>query len=229
MAYDPPTLAELRAKVLRDLRDPNGDTFTTSQVDDFINMGIVELNRARPIETRTEYSGDTDFTTDSIPFNYVFRVDLCRQYNATDTKVWSTLHPSDTSHGYGAAGWEFFGGKLILGGQLVNGIENMVELYTADQVTLAVWGYGDRDLLVGDTDEVADFESGQDELAVRAYAQYAGTTALNEDRALFQQWQTDSNNADVSSTQLQGMQGAAEQRWSRMRSRIFLLRHPATG
>ena len=48
--YAPPTLADLWALVGRDLTDPSNKVFNTSQLTDYINGGIAELNRVRPLE-----------------------------------------------------------------------------------------------------------------------------------------------------------------------------------
>ena len=52
MVYSPPTLDELRARVARDLQDPTLQAFTTSDIDDYINGGISEINGLRPLETK---------------------------------------------------------------------------------------------------------------------------------------------------------------------------------
>ena len=228
MPYDvQPTLAELREKVRRDLRDSEG-VFLDAQVTDFIQMGMVELNRTRPVEKRVEYAGDTDFASEVLPFTYVFAVELSTRRDVADVHQWETIHPMNASHGYGRNGWEFWAGRLHLWSGHVSGIANNVDRYGADQVTIAVWGYGDRALPELDAD-IMDFTDSVDEMAVRKYAQFEGLRALDQDRALFAQWQTQANNSDISTTQLNQMVNAASGDWDRMRKRIFTIRRPLTG
>jgi hypothetical protein len=59
-----------------------------------------------------------------------------------------------------------------------------------------------------------------DEAAVRAFCRLQGLRALVEDRALFTQWQTQTNNADISPTQLGNMKSEAYREWERMVARI---------
>lgn len=227
MAYDAPTLAELRASVLRDLRDAGQDTFATALVNSFINMGIAELNAIRPIETRIQYAGDQDWTQE-LPFTEVFACELAIEPEVGDTLHWDALHPADHARGYGRSGWDYFARRLMLSGQHTEGIANLVDRYGAGQVHIGLWGYADRDLLINDAD-VASFQTALDELIVRGYAKSEGFRALASDRALFQQWQENSNNSDVSPTQLNNMLGQAQGDFDRMRKRHHLMRRPRTG
>ncbi len=227
MTYTPPTLAELRTGILRDLRDADAEVFTVEQVNDFIRLGIMELNRARPLSTRIEYPGDTDFLVDALPFSYVFMVQIAVQRSVDDVRQWETLHPANATHGYGADnGWDYFAGHLMLWSMHVSGIANNVAKYGADQVTIAVWGYADRDLPDSVDGVAVPLMDSTDELAVRKYAQYEGLKALDQDRALFAQWQAANNSADISPTQLLNMVGQASSDWREMRRRIFVIRRP---
>lgn len=231
MTYAAPTLADLRVAVARDLRDATNDTFTLDQVLDYINEGIVEINRIRPVEDREEYEGD-DALTD-LPFNYVFMVEFCSQANAGDPLNWSTINPSEEEVGYGRNGWTYFGHTLHLAPQIVYSIDRAVTALTAAQVHLAIWGYVDRDLLTADTDDgedvLAPFADGQEEFAVRKFARLAGFRALSLDRALFQQWQQQANNSDISETQLNAMVNTYETDWERLRKGLYTIRRPAVG
>jgi hypothetical protein len=228
VAYDPPTLTELEARVARDLRDPDLDTFTTAQLDDFINMGIAELNTIRPKESRVVYQGDKDWATDLLPFNYVWMVEIAVEANVGDTLMYSPIHAAAVDFGYERSGWEFYAGHIRLPGLYESGISNLVDRYTAAQVYIAVWGYADREFLLTGTD-VADFESGLDELIVRLYAKGEGLRALSNDFALYQQWQAAANNADISPTQLGNLMAAAQGDFQRMRKRHHVIRRPVTG
>ena len=110
--------------------------------------------------------------------------------------------------------------------------QDFVRLLTAGfeqaAMLLVVYGYRSRDQLVL-PDQVADFNQDQDEQAVRQYARWRGLGALRDDRALYQQWQTAANNADVSPTQLTNMAQVSDSEWARTRRRIYEIRRPAVG
>jgi hypothetical protein len=92
----------------------------------------------------------------------------------------------------------------------------------ADTDVLRVWGYSDRDALTDDADVLdADLNG---EVIVRAYAKHRGFQNLLNDRALFQQWVTQSNNTDVSPTQLLGMYQVTDATWRDLRVRSRLMR-----
>lgn len=227
MAWTPPTLSQLRTKVWRDLRDPNADTFTTLQIDDFIQQGVAELNEIRPYEQKIVYQGDQDFSV-ALPFSHVFAVELAIEREVGETLHWDTLHPADSSYGYGRSGWDYYGRRLILPGIYVQGISNLVDRYTAAQVYISVWGYGER-VVPTTSGEVLDFDTFIDESITRAYAKAEGLRSLGADRALFQQWQLSSNNADVSETQLNQMLAGAQSEFDRMRKRHYTIRRTRTG
>ena len=66
--------------------------------------------------------------------------------------------------------------------------------------------------------------SGEEEYSVRAYAKSAGFDMLAHDRGLFAQWQGQTNNTDVSPTQMMQMAGNAKQEWDRHRGLIRTVR-----
>lgn len=210
-AYTPPTQEVLRAAISRDLHDPENRAFSTTEVNDLINGGIAELNRLVPKESRADvvlvadtYTYDLTDTIDD-----VFRVELWRPDFA-----YQTLPRHDGSEML--SGWDYFSGILYL----PRGI-----FFDTDQDTLTVWGYAERDPLLDDAEVLdADLDG---EYVIRAFAQFTCFQRLLMSRALFQQWQTDANNTDVSATQLLGMAATYANEWRSLRSRVRRLRRPS--
>lgn len=226
MVYAPPTLATLRTKVARDLRDPNLTTFVAAQLNDYINEGISELNHVRPPEKVLLLLGDAALT--ALPFEHVFMVEIAIRRNLADPYGWVILPYDTPQSGYYGVGWTYFANTLFLAPGVTRHISDAVARYTAAQTHLRIWGYGHRDLVTVDATAPA-FIDAFDETAVGMYARMRGYQALAGDRMLFSQWQAAANNADVSVTQMLGSLSTAEQEWERQRKRLFVMRRPTVG
>lgn len=218
--YSAPTLTVLRIKVRRDLRDPGGSVFSDDPtIDDFINEAIVELNRAKPLDTVLVIT-DSDFTLSLVGLNIE---DVWAVEAVGPNRESQYIPPNNTGIDW-RNGWEFMGGSLVLSGMWLNRMERTI---LNNQYELRVYGYRGRDpLTVGANVAEFDFE---DEFLVRRYARMAGYRTLASDRALFQQWQQQANNSDVSQTQMVGTLANAEQEWGRLRKRVTKLRRPPVG
>jgi hypothetical protein len=218
VAYTNPTFAQLKTKVSRDLRDPNNLAFTTGDVGDFINDGVAELNELRPVESSLLVTDPLDFN--GILYDYVWRVLV---HDAATHREFVVPPNNDEASEFN--GWTLFAGNLKLPGPLLARLTDMFEAGTAD---VRVYGYYLRNVLTAD-DQVTQFENSIEEQAVRQYARWRGWDALRNDRGLYQQWQTQANNSDVSATQLTNMAATSDSEWSRTRRRIYLIRRPAVG
>jgi hypothetical protein len=211
--YAPPTLDQLYALVGRDLTDPGHAVFNTSQLADYINGGISEVNRVRPLESFIPIAWDVDLglVLGPIGLEDVFLVELTS----------SDGHQRFIPHASGPAptrdGWDYFARTLMLGPLWMD----VATRKTRDEDwSLVLWGYKPRDPLIDDAD-VAEFIDLNDEMAVRLYCRLEAYRSLNADRGLFQQWQMQANNSDVSPTQLNGMLSTAEGSFDRQQRRIF--------
>lgn len=210
MPYTPPTRAQLRTSIARDLRDENMKTFTSSVIDDLINFGVAELNRLQPKEELTEVDiVDAEVFEYTLTLTSVWRVELWR-----DGDFYGFIQPNDDESSQG--GWEYWGNQLRI---------PQISVLDAATDILKVWGYGERDPMTADGDN-ADVDL-DGEMALRAYATYLGFQRLTNDRALFAQWQTASNNTDVSPTQLLGMVNTQAAEWRGMRNRLRRIRRTA--
>jgi hypothetical protein len=103
--YSPPTRLVLRASIARDLRDPTYQTFLTAQVNDFINMGIAELNRLRPLEVVEDIGADPDAQTYPLDMTSAWRVEVWREGE------FYRLVPHNEGEDSGG-GWELYSGFL---------------------------------------------------------------------------------------------------------------------
>lgn len=216
--YAPPTLSDLHTKVGRDLQDAAHVVFTTDQLTDFINGGIAELNRVRALETAESIVWDADGETlplTPLVLEQVFQVEL-----RSPDSLYQVLVPHAPSGVTARDGWDYYAHQLWLGPTWA---ARAITKTRDSAWAVVVWGYRSRDpLLVGD--DVAEFLDMTDEMAVRLYARVEGMRALNADRSLFQQWQQQANNSDISPTQLNGMLSTVEASFDRQQKRLFIPR-----
>lgn len=209
MAYTAPTRDVLRTAVLRDLRDPDGETFTEDEVNDLLNLALVEVSRIYPKQLVEELTPTEDgqylYPTEATA---VFRVDALEE--GKDPRY----VPSNAHEQSGEGGWDLHGGNLYLPQYSARGI-------LADTHTIRVWGYYPRELFEQDTD-VLDGDA-ETEYAVRTVATLNGYQRLQNDRLLFQQWLTNTGNTDVSPNQLAQTADMYQSQWREMRNRLRTL------
>jgi hypothetical protein len=200
------TLAQLRAMVSRDLRDPLNATFLPVYVDDLINAGIEEIDRVYPMERVIEISP----TVGQVEFDLLGDVS-----QIVRVEVWgaatTTYRELPEQNGVTGSGWDFWGGKLYVPGGW---------LLAPD--TLKVWAYGGRAQLTTDS-QIAELDT-TSEWGVRHFARASAFNLMQNDRALFKQWQAMSQNSDLSPNQLTQMLATATNEWDRSRNYLRKLR-----
>jgi hypothetical protein len=218
------TLAELRLGVYRDLADEAAPhTFSTLQVEDFIRGGIADLNRVAPADVADDLTLVVDPDTGIVTqFAYPtvvmqpYRVELVR---LSDGWRYDLSEPID---GYvGSAGYAFrqtpTGGVIDFPAWWITTVDPL--LYG-----IRISGYAARPLPDSvDETTTPSPEVGlgpEEEFSVRAYAKSAGFDLLAHDRSLFAQWQGQTNNTDVSPTQMMQMASNSKQEWDRHRGLI---------
>ncbi len=205
------TLAELRTKVSRDIRDPGNVTFAAAVVDDLINAGMDEVSRVYPQEkvvSVTPVADTFDYDLSSEQMLSIFRVEWLRSdlfhavlgESAGDTQM---------------DGWEFFAGHLRFPRTSLSTV-----VVATDE--FRVWGYAGRAQLTDDA-QVAELDD-PGEWGVRAYARMMAFQTLHGDRAQYAQWQAQSNNTDVSPNQLSQMVALYRSEWDRQRNHLRRLR-----
>lgn len=221
-----PTLADLTEGVYRDLADDTKTVFSTLQVEDFIRGGIADLNRVAPTDTVEDLALTLDVDTDLISvyeydtlINLPYRVEWRRI-----TDGYSQPIPEAVEGESGITGFVFRqtpgGGHIEFPGWMLKDVNGTV-------YGIRLHGYAVRPLppsVVDPEPSPAVAISPEEEYSVRAYAKSAGFDLLAHDRTLFAQWQGQTNNTDVSPTQMMQMAGNAKQEWDRHRGLIRTIR-----
>jgi len=221
------TLAELSQGVWRDLADEaDPHTFTTIQVEDFIRGGIAELNRASPTDIALDIPLVIDPETGAITqFSYDIAVALPYLVEVIRLSDGSSFSLSEPVDGWvGSGGYDFrktaTGGVIVFPAWFMNNFDGTT-------FGIRVHGYASRPLPASVVDPTPSPETGlspDEEYTVRAYAKMAGFDMLSHDRSLFAQWQGQSNNTDVSPTQMMQMAAGSKSEWDRQRGLIRVVR-----
>jgi hypothetical protein len=221
------TYLELQQRVSREVGDPDQETFDPQDVKDFISAAWSEISRIHPKEF-TEVitpnavpdgfplmSADFDSPPPGIELKRVeiWTVDPYRAWRFIEPR---SQHPMGLS--YSEAGWFVWGGNLSIP-------TRWADLMTAGQHVLRVWGYGPWAPLSSDSDDVP-FGDELTEAAI-IYCRVQSLRRLSDDRTLFTQWQTRTNNTNMPTAALYTMLNQAEDEWRRISNRLFLLRESA--
>lgn len=220
------TYAELQAKVSRTIQDPDNNTFLVQTIKDVIASSWQEVSRIAPqrfqedltpVADQLSYQLRADVFTDPNDDIDVRNVEL---WDSTTTPIspvsWLTPkgpHPSGLA--YSQAGWEVWGGKLYLPNTTVSVIDPAVHV-------LRVWGYSPWEAPVDDADVIAINSSLEEALVL--HTQIGLLRRLTNNRALFKQWQTRSNNTDVSMASLLSDLQNARDEWKVLSRAITVAR-----
>jgi hypothetical protein len=197
--------------VRRDLRDPNGATWSDNEVNDLINSGIDWVNGLYPkdaIQTTafTQPVSGSVFSVALSDVSWVFRVD---SYDGSG-KFKETVLPS-TSDGPNS-GWEVHNNILFLPPH-----------YTLSSPgTLRIFGYSTFIQLSSDSTTTDMDVTALN--AVRVWAQAEAFSRLLSDRVAFQQWQVQSGNSDVSALSMNQIALSNQQRVRREEIRLRRMR-----
>jgi hypothetical protein len=220
-----PTLAELVDGVYRDLADESKVVFSTLQVEDFVRGGIAELNRVAPTDAYETIVFATDVDTGAIAeYEYdilthlLYRVELREFANGSATPIPEPEEGQTVNGGY-VFRQTTSGGHIEFPKWFLDRIDPLL-------FAIRVYGYQTRPLpytIEGQASPTVAVNS-EDEYSVRMYAKSEGFDLLSHDRSLYQQWQGQTNNSDVSPTQMMQMAGNAKQDWSRRRGLIRTVR-----
>jgi len=219
-----PLLSELVIRTYRDLADEAKAVFSTLQIEDFIRGGIADLNRVAPTDTMELIEFTTDPDTGQIAaYGYDIGIELPYRVEAMRlSDGYTTPIPEADIGQTGLTGFTFrktaTGGYIEFPGWYLKG-------FALSEGVIRVHGYAQRPLpyTVGAVDPMVGL-SQDEEYAVRSYAKSAGYDMLAHDRSLFAQWQGQTNNSDVSPTQMMQMASSAKQEWDRHRGLIRVVR-----
>jgi hypothetical protein len=222
-----PTLVELTDRVYRDLADEAKEVFSVIQIEDFVRAGIVDLNRVAPTDSAYELALVADPITGivtqfiyDIPIELPYRVEVQRISDGYALPIPEAVEGQTSS-----TGWTFM--KTATGGTIEFPAQALMET-DPDLFRVRIHGYMPRPLPYDtDPDPLVSPETGlgpEEEYSVRAYAKQAGYDLLAHDRSLFAQWQGQTNNTDVSPTQMMQMAQNSKQEWDRQRGLIRVVR-----
>jgi hypothetical protein len=204
-----PTLSDLQTACARDLRDTNKRTFKDPDLTDLINAGVEEVGRVYPREmllTIAVTPGTYDI--DMPDTQQVVRVESWRNGNL------HVAYENGADEASSQIGWEFWAGSLRMPKGAIDGLN------AAD--SLRIWGYQGYPQLVAPTDDSLLPDSA--EWGVRRYVRATAYQQLHGDRALFKQWQAQSQNSDVSMNMLSQMVAFYVGEWDRTRNHLRRLR-----
>jgi hypothetical protein len=219
------TLAEAVDGVYRDLADEGKKTFSQLQVEDFVRGGIADLNRVSPVDSMYVIPLESDVDTGLVtkfdydtPIELPYRVEVFR---IEDGYSYSITEPVD--------GWVGSGGfnfRQTASGGVIDFPLWWLQTFPVATHQLRMHGYAARPLPYQvDPDPSPELPLSPEEVySVRTYARSAGFDLLAHDRSLFAQWQGQTNNTDVSPTQMMQMSANAKTDWDRHRSNIRVVR-----
>lgn len=221
------TLAELSDGVYRDLADEAKQVFSVAQVEDFVRAGIADLNRVAPTDGVEVLDLVKDVDGKIIQFEYdtltnlPYRVEVRRLSDGYAVPMPEAGLGQTVSSGY--VFWQTAsGGHIELPQYMIEGLNHL----DTEDYALRLYGYQYRPLpytVEGQESPTVPL-SPEDEYVVRAYAKSAGFDLLAHDRSLYQQWQGQSNNTDVSPTQITQMAYNAKREWEKVRGAVRVVR-----
>ena len=221
--------ADIRTQIQRELRDPNGNSWTTAELNDLINSGINAVSDLSPREIREDITYTFPYTIAQGAFGKIKEVTLTNSfYNIFRVEILnsnSQLHtnlPASVSEG-SSTGWEWFNGKLLLPENMFYPSETVsVAGNPTERIKVRVYGYGRHTFLSDDATDTTLTD--QEQQAVRVYAVAEALSRLMTDRANFQQWQIASGSTDISISELAVLANSARQRWFGERGRLRKMR-----
>jgi hypothetical protein len=213
-----PTLEEMVTVLSEDLRDASKKTFDDTNLIQFVNDGMVEVNRVYPLHVVDDIALVEDQSSYATRFSSVYRVEVW-----DGTSLVGSIPYNDGNGTY--AGWELYGSTLVIPPNIAG--TEMFDAYTS--LSLKVAGYAKRQLLT-----VADWTSPLDldpeaALGVRWFAAFRAYQTLMSDRSLYKQWQGQSNNTDVSMPMLMNLVQTASTMWERHRRNFVTYRRSPVG
>lgn len=206
-----PTLAQLRTMVRRDIRDPNTVTFPDADVNDFIDAAIAEVSRIAPLNFFQTIAYALNTYAYVTRMTEVHRVEVWDTLASPNSFVFFVPPAADNNYNSSQAGWEVWAGSLRL--------PSWLDGLTVGRHSFRVWGYAPYLQLTADAD-VAEFDDLDLQWAVREYANVRAFEYLLSDRSLFEQWQAQANNTDVSPAAMVNMLQSWQAKWERRRKQL---------
>lgn len=201
------TLNDLTTMVARDIRDIGFDTFSSTEVQDFIHQGLDAVADFFPKEIAQAVAtvSANVYTYAVADFTNIYRIDIHDS---------SGKYRGELPHAYEGrdSGWELHGGVLY--------IPPNWPLSAGDR--LRAFGYGRYIQFTGLTTDTEIANTGT--WAIRVFARMQAFDRLLFDRALFTQWQAAPGNTDVSAMALNQLAFSTRQAWAAEKQRLRRVR-----
>lgn len=206
--------------------DPDNATFDVPSIKNMIATAWADISRVSPrrfqedidpVADTAEYQVLADDFTDPNDDIELMSVELWDD-TTTPRSPYRHIAPQSshpTGLAYSQAGWRFWGGMLYLP-------NDIVDLITVDTHVIRLWGYSPWPELVEDDDVVAFTRVKEEALIIRTHIE--ALRRLIGNRVLFTQWQTRSNNTDVTPAYLMNEKAQAEEEWRRLSRTIAVTR-----
>ena len=221
------TYLQLQGKVAEAIGDPEYATFPVETVKAMIDAGWAEISNIAPerfqediapvLNANSYQLRITEFGGVAVDTLEIQRVEIW-DTSSGRPRAWRQIEPQ-SAHPlgltYSQAGWFEWGGFLTLPDRAVD----MINLTTH---VIRVWGYSPWPPVSADTD-IVPFGA-EREQALIVYCNVEALRRLTSNRTLFTQWQTRSNNTDVSMASLMSDLNVAQQDWVRRARRIQVIR-----
>jgi hypothetical protein len=221
------TYGALQTRVSDALQDPDNATFGVQTIKDMIQAAWAEIDRIAPERFQEDVTPIADtasyqlrtaaFSGELVDELEIQRVEVWDVSN-TRQRAWRRVEPQ-ASHpmglSYSQAGWIMWGGRLELP-------DRVVDMIDPDKHMIRVWGYSPWPPVSADED-VLPFGKEREE-ALILYCHIEALRKLTSNRTLFTQWQTRSNNTDVSLAGLMNDLSMAQEEWRRKSKAIFVIR-----
>lgn len=220
-------LLTVMAGVRNDLSDTAGAVFTDMQIQEFVLAGMAELNRIAPAETKEvlnlqadPITGITDIYEWDLDFELIYRVEIQNIQSG-----WTDVVPEAVVGETVSTGWVFR--RNVVGGGRLEMPKWWLKTVNANLYYIIVQGYRTRPEFRPDLGQTFfDYVelNNEDAYAVRMFARAEAYDLLAHDRSAFAQWQGQSNNTDVSPTQMMQMASSARDVWRRQRGLMRVVR-----
>lgn len=212
------TFSALQTDLAAELRDPSNLTFDTTTIARFINEGVIEVGRLAPARLQVDITPTANTLVYTVstgePEIEVKKVELWDGSTTPHTFVMRVPPISGEYVDQSSVGWELWNGQL----EIPNGLEQIID---PTKHLIRVWGYGPYAIVSGSTELPMSTEL---EYAVRTYAKLKALESMLQQRNLFTQWQSTSQNTEVTSASLIQQISQARVAWLQQATKITILR-----
>jgi hypothetical protein len=233
------TYGELQDKIARVIQDPDKEVFVAETLVDITAAAWAEISRIAP----QRFTEDIEPVADTLKYplrDGVYGEDvLVDDIEVQSVEIWDgsttparalrfvepqSAHPMGLS--YSQAGWITWGGELNLPNRIVDFIGGHEADYLIRIRGYAPWpppAISEDDPPTIDADGVIPFSANLEEALVQ-YCNVEALRRLNNSKSLFTQYQTKTNNTDITQAGLINELSQARDEWRRLARSITVLR-----